>query len=224
MEVRNHCDTWISVAAIVSLLFVQIQEDFGSQHMSEITRLLLTAVAHWPLEVMGRKSQSSHLKATGSTSAEGALKVVTWKLVRADERNLPERGMSWTGTLNGSCRNSGWCLEVRLGLKTELKRREQINYRHHKEITVAVIYCFFIISKDKRKEREGGFELPASFPLFILLLPSWKMVVLATSLLIHGISREPTSRCGFSNLFISNAVILEWLRCASGAKWHVWED
>lgn len=56
LKVQNHCDTWISVAAIVCLLLVQIQEDFSSQHMAETTGLLPTAIACGVLEVMGRKS------------------------------------------------------------------------------------------------------------------------------------------------------------------------
>lgn len=40
------------------------------------------------------------MKATGFTSAKGALNTITWKLVSADERSLAVQGMGWTGTSN----------------------------------------------------------------------------------------------------------------------------
>lgn len=105
----------------------------------------------------------------------------------ADDRDQSEWDVNWTGTANGSYRSNKvrrsdsaprlrtekegdklipvlyLCVHA-LQLPWGQQRRCIIlqvkyfhNFRHHKEITVAVIYCFFIILKGQRKEREGGF-------------------------------------------------------------------
>lgn len=72
----------------MSLLFLQIQEDFSSLYMPEIAWLLLLAIARRVLEVVGRASPHP---------AEEALEVLTWSLVGADERKPAGTGHGLDG-------------------------------------------------------------------------------------------------------------------------------